>query len=1011
MKNNKIRLTENQLILENEELHQRVYELEETLNSIRNGEIDAIVVSGVDGEKIYSLASVETRFRILIEEMNEGAITVTNNGLITYCNTRFAELISKPFESIAGSHFTDFLKESEKQKFLGLLQKGSIAKSTGELIYVKNDGNCLNLLLSVSPLPADNLGEVSILFSDVTALKQQEKELIHLNAALEQKVAERTAELTKSIENLVDQKTAILKLSKELVNAKNSLETRNEELVREVTERKQAEEELRISNKRFEALLSQSPSNSVIYRLIRDDKGNIVDWEISEINDRAAASIGLERASAIGKRALALFGKQVMAPYFEIAQQVIDSGKPRIFETNFESNKQCYLSSVFLLDPDHYANIGVDITERVLAKEELLKAISLAKESENKFKNLVWDMSVGVLLQGPNSEIFLCNPKALELLGMNEDQLLGKTSLDPDWNVIHEDGTPFPGNTHPVPQAIETSLPVKGVIMGVYNPGLGERIWLLVDALPQLNNDGSIKQIICTFIDITQRKLAESNLSESERLLRESQKVARIGSFDWNLSTGIWKGSAILDEIFGIGEDFNRTLDGWTSIIHADWREKMTDYLGTEVLKKHRDFDQEYQIIRQNDGVVRWVHGIAAMEYNQNSLPNRLIGTISDFTERMLVQEKVNHLAAIVQSSDDAIIGKDLFGTVTSWNQGAEKLFGYPENEMMGHSIKQIIPPDRQGEEVQIVDKIKRGDRIQNFETVRLTKSGQLIDVSVTVSPILDTLGNIIGASKVIRDITERKKAQEVIINLNETLEQRVIERTKQLEAANKELEAFSYSVSHDLRAPLRAIQGFSNILIEDYENILNDEGKRICNIISSSATQMGKLIDDLLNFSRISRSSLYPGFLNMSSIVSSAIEDNVNKNNEDRIVFSMNTLHDAYGDANLIRVVWNNLVSNAIKYSSKKPVSKITIGSKQNENMITYCISDNGTGFDMRYAHKLFGVFQRLHRETEFPGTGVGLAIVQRIIVRHGGQIWAEAEVGEGAKFYFSLPDKNMLR
>jgi PAS domain S-box-containing protein len=375
----------------------------------------------------------------------------------------------------------------------------------------------------------------------------------------------------------------------------------------------------------------------------------------------------------------------------------------------------------------------------------------------------------------------------------------------------------------------------------------------------------------------------------------------------------------------------------------------------------------------------------------------------------MLVLEKIKHLAAIVHSSIDAIIGKDLTGKITSWNKGAENIFGYSEDEMVGHSIMQLIPEDHQNEETQILDRIKQGNRVQDFETVRLAKSGQLIHVSITVSPIRDTLGKIVGASKVVRDITDRIKADEEIRKLNETLENRVIERTGQLNAANKELEAFSYSVSHDLRAPLRAINGYTKILTEDYENLLDEEGKRICDIISSSATQMGLLIDNLLSFSRIGRSSLHPEMLDMKSIVDSVIEENVDINDKERIRFTISTLHQSFGDVNLFHVVWNNLVSNAIKYSSKEVVSKISIDSNQNGNMITYCISDNGAGFDMQYVHKLFGVFQRLHSESEFPGTGVGLAIVERIISRHGGRVWAEAEVGKGARFYFSLPAENL--
>jgi light-regulated signal transduction histidine kinase (bacteriophytochrome) len=194
-------------------------------------------------------------------------------------------------------------------------------------------------------------------------------------------------------------------------------------------------------------------------------------------------------------------------------------------------------------------------------------------------------------------------------------------------------------------------------------------------------------------------------------------------------------------------------------------------------------------------------------------------------------------------------------------------------------------------------------------------------------------------------------------------------------------------------------------MLAEDYENVLDTEGKRICSIISSSATQMGLLIDDLLRFSRISRNSLNPGLVNMSALVSSAIEENAGEKDKERIKFFIHPLHQAFGDANLMKVVWNNLVSNAIKYSSKEPSPEIHIGSKKEEGFITYFIKDNGVGFNMKYAHKLFNVFQRLHSEKEFEGNGVGLAIVQQVISKHGGKVWAESKMGQGATFYFSLP------
>jgi light-regulated signal transduction histidine kinase (bacteriophytochrome) len=273
------------------------------------------------------------------------------------------------------------------------------------------------------------------------------------------------------------------------------------------------------------------------------------------------------------------------------------------------------------------------------------------------------------------------------------------------------------------------------------------------------------------------------------------------------------------------------------------------------------------------------------------------------------------------------------------------------------------------------------------------------------VHPWKDSEGRVVQWFGTNTDVETLKRAEEIINKLNEELEQKVMQRTELLEVANKELEAFSYSVSHDLRAPLRSVHGFTKILLEDYEANLDDEGKRICGIISSSATQMGELIDDLLSFSRIGRTSMNPSQLDMKSIVKSVFEEICSDNQKSKINLKIGKLHKAFGDANLLKIVWTNLISNAIKYSSKEHISEISISSQLKYDRLTYSVKDNGVGFDMKYKHKLFGVFQRLHSEAEFEGNGVGLAIVQRIILKHGGKVWAEGEVGKGATFYFSLP------
>jgi light-regulated signal transduction histidine kinase (bacteriophytochrome) len=236
-----------------------------------------------------------------------------------------------------------------------------------------------------------------------------------------------------------------------------------------------------------------------------------------------------------------------------------------------------------------------------------------------------------------------------------------------------------------------------------------------------------------------------------------------------------------------------------------------------------------------------------------------------------------------------------------------------------------------------------------------------------------------------------------------------VAERTSQLEAANKELEAFTYSVSHDLRSPLRAIDGFSRIVTEDYDSLLDDEGKRLFNVIRTNTQKMDKLITDLLGLSRVGRNEMNFTLIGMNAMVDSVYSDLMESESKKNIEFNVSDLPDSYADPALTKQIWTNLLSNAIKYSSSQDMGVIIeVGAYTEDGMNIYYVKDNGVGFDPKYAHKLFGIFQRLHSEKEFPGTGVGLAIVQRIARRHGGDVWAEGESGKGATFYFSLPVKN---
>jgi len=254
----------------------------------------------------------------------------------------------------------------------------------------------------------------------------------------------------------------------------------------------------------------------------------------------------------------------------------------------------------------------------------------------------------------------------------------------------------------------------------------------------------------------------------------------------------------------------------------------------------------------------------------------------------------------------------------------------------------------------------------------------------------------------------ELKHAEDDIRKLNDELEQKVIERTAQLESVNKELGSFSYSVSHDLRAPIRAINGYTSILMEDYAGKFDADGIKVLDSIMHNSKRMGQLIDDLLAFSKLGRKQVTVSEINMTALVISIREDLLFEDNENRTEFKVSVLPPAKGDQSLIKQVWTNLISNAIKYSKYKPKPYIEIGAYEKDNYVVYYIKDNGAGFDMQYYDKIFGVFQRLHSQEEFEGTGIGLAIAQKIVHRHNGKVWAESKLNDGACFYFSLPNIN---
>ncbi len=361
-------------------------------------------------------------------------------------------------------------------------------------------------------------------------------------------------------------------------------------------------------------------------------------------------------------------------------------------------------------------------------------------------------------------------------------------------------------------------------------------------------------------------------------------------------------------------------------------------------------------------------------------------------------------LASIVEQSEDAILTRDLDDVVMSWNPGAERLYGYSAQHAIGRKARELQLRNLSESEYEQLLARTRGAARVRFEMRCTTQSGQTVYVFGTAGPMYDDSGRHIGEIVVARDMTALRETREQLLQLNNDLERRVIERTEQLEAAYHEAEALSYSIAHDLRAPLRAISGYAKILEEELAPILPDNAQNYLARMYSNAVRLGTLIDALLSLQRLSRQPLARARVRLNEAVEDALNWLRSEQPGREMDIAVEDLGEAEIDPALIRIAFANLLSNAMKFTRGRHPARIRVGAVDRDHERVYFVQDNGAGFDMRFADKLFGVFQRLHPEAEYEGSGIGLASVYRVIQRHGGQIWAEGEVDRGATFFFTL-------
>ena len=605
--------------------------------------------------------------------------------------------------------------------------------------------------------------------------------------------------------------------------------------------------------------------------------------------------------------------------------------------------------------------------------------------------------SVGISWIAPDGAIQWANRAELDLLGYQREDYIGKNIAS-----FHVDSVA----SHDVLDRWQHGQSLQNHEMLVRARDATVRI-VSINSSPHYKN-GKLVHTRCFSRDVTQRKTAEEALRISQQKLSAIFNQVTVGIVQSDQSGRLVLMNQRFCEIVGRSmehllqlrlEDITHPEDGPAST-HAF----------QNALSAGEDCVIEQRFIRPN-GTFVWVRTSVAPVTDVGGA-RHAVALVEDVSERKRTE------AALRKSEDEfrtmfelAAVGKAQLEPISRQflrvNRKLCDITGFSPPELTSKKLVDLIAPEDQPGAIQELDGILQGRETScSMEKRCVRKDGTTIWVEISATMVSNADGKPLRLFAVIQDVTERRQAEDEVRRLNSELDHRVTIRTAQLEATNKELEAFCYSVSHDLRAPLRNIVGFSQALLQDYGGNLDDQGKEYLNRACAAGQRMTRLIEDLLHLSRVGRSEMTRAKVDLSAMVQ-AVAGELQKGEPSRgVQWKIASGVAAQGDSRLLRIAFENLLGNAWKFTSKREQAIVEFGQHTKDGEAVFFVRDNGAGFDMTYADKLFGVFQRLHPVTEFPGTGIGLATVQRIIIRHGGRIWAESEVGKGATFYFTLPD-----